>query len=239
MAVGTALAVVTVAVAVVAVAREMPGGSDDSATDTTTPRPSATASAPAAPPSQAPSQAPTPTPTPTRTPSPTPTPTPTSAPPSAQQPRFEHYTAPQGFSVSLPEGWEALSTRTQDDLAYRVVLGAKGDPRTLAVTFSTRVGDDPVAVWRDEVEPALKRAGGSYQRIGEIRARTYQGREAADLEWVATVDGTRLRTLGRGFLIGSGDGFSLRWTTPAGDWEDSANQQALDTILRTFRIPSD
>lgn len=239
MAVGTALAVVTVAVAVVAVAREMPGGSDDSATDTTTPRPSATASAPAAPPSQAPSQAPTPTPTPTRTPSPTPTPTPTSAPPSAQQPQFEHYTAPQGFSVSLPEGWEALSTRTQDDLAYRVVLGAKGDPRTLAVTFSTRVGDDPVAVWRDEVEPALKRAGGSYQRIGEIRARTYQGREAADLEWVATVDGTRLRTLGRGFLIGSGDGFSLRWTTPAGDWEDSANQQALDTILRTFRIPSD
>ncbi|MFI1727284.1 serine/threonine protein kinase [Streptomyces sp. NPDC020489] len=233
---GTALAAVTAAVVVVVVARELPGGSDDSATDTSTPRPSATASAPAAPPGQAPTPAPTPTPTPTPTPSPTSEPT--SASPTREQPRFQHYTSPQGFSVSLPEGWKALSTTAQDDLAYRVVLGAKGDPRTLAVTYSTRVGDDPVAVWRDDVEPALKREGGGYERIGEIRATTYQGREAADLEWLATVDGTRLHTLGRGFLIGSGRGFSLRWTTPAGDWEDPANQQALETVLRTFRIPS-
>ncbi|MEV7885469.1 serine/threonine protein kinase [Streptomyces sp. NPDC002817] len=234
---GTALAVVTVAVAVVAVARELPGGSDESATDAATPRPSASASAsvPAAQPSQAP--APTPTPTP-QSPTPTPTPTPTSASPAAPQPEFQHYTSPQGFSVSLPEGWEALSTTKQDDLAYRVVLGAEGDPRTLAVTYSTRVGDDPVAVWRDDVEPRLQQSG-DYQRIGEIRATTYQGREAADLEWLATVDGTSVHTLGRGFLLGSGQGFSLRWTTPASDWDDDANQQTLETILRTFRVPSD
>ncbi|MFD3837929.1 serine/threonine protein kinase [Streptomyces sp. NPDC058642] len=235
LAAGTALAVVTVAVAVVAVARELPGGSDDSATDAATPRPSASASAPAAQPSQAP--APTPT-AQSPTPAPTPTPTPTSAPPAAPQPQFRHYTSPLGFSVSLPEGWEALSTTKQDDLAYRVVLGAKGDPRTLAVTYSTRVGDDPVAVWRDDVEPRLQQSG-DYQRIGKIRATTYQGREAADLEWLATVDGTRVHTLGRGFLLGSGRGFSLRWTTPASDWDDDANQQTLDTILRTFRVPSD
>jgi hypothetical protein len=139
--------------------------------------------------------------------------------------------------VSLPEGWEALSTTKQDDLAYRVVLGAKGDPRTLAVTYSTRVGDDPVAVWRDDVEPRLQQSG-DYRRIGEIRATTYQGREAADLEWLDTVDGIRVHTLGRGFLLGSGQGFSLRWTTPASDWDD-ADQRTLDTILRTFRVPSD
>ncbi|MEU9916746.1 serine/threonine-protein kinase [Streptomyces sp. NPDC051001] len=237
MAAGTALAVVTVAVAVVAVARELPGGSDDSATDAATPRPSASASASV--PAAQPSQAPAPTPTAqSPTPTPTPTPTATSAPPAAPQPEFQHYASPQGFSVSLPEGWEALSTTKQDDLAYRVVLGAKGDPRTLAVTYSTRVGDDPVAVWRDDVEPRLQQSG-DYQRIGEIRARTYQGREAADLEWLATVDGTRVRTLGRGFLLGSGQGFSLRWTTPASDWDDDANQRTLDTILRTFRVPSD
>jgi serine/threonine protein kinase len=236
MAAGTALAVVTVAVAVVAVARELPGGSDDSATDATTPRPSATASPSALPSASASASAPAAQPSQAATP--TPTPTPTSASPTAQQPKFANYTSPQGFSVTLPAGWQALSTTKQDDLAYRVVLGAEGDPRTLAVTYSTRVGDDPVAVWRDDVEPGLIAAGG-YERIGEIRATTYQGREAADLEWLATVDGTRVHTLGRGFLIGSGQGFSLRWTTPAGDWEDAADQQALNTILRTFRIPSD
>jgi serine/threonine protein kinase len=236
MAAGTALAVVTVAVAVVAVARELPGGSDDSVTDAATPRPSASASAPASAsasasaPAAPPSQAPAPTPTATATP--------TSAAPSPQQPQFQRYTSPLGFSVDLPEGWEALSTTKQDDLAYRVVLGAQGDPRTLAVTYSSRVGDDPVAVWRDDVEPGLQQAGVSYRRIGEIRATTYQGREAADLEWLATVDGTRLHTLGRGFLIGSGRGFSLRWTTPDGVWQDAANQRTLDTVLRTFRFPS-
>ncbi|MEU6376051.1 serine/threonine-protein kinase [Streptomyces sp. NPDC046909] len=235
MAAGTALAVVTVAVAVVAVARELPGGSDDAATDAATPRPSASASAsvPGAQPSQAPAPIPTPTPTPTKPSAP-----PTSASPTVRQPEFQHYTSPQGFSVSLPKGWEALSTTKQDDLAYRVVLGAQGDPRTLAVTYSTRVGDDPVAVWRDEVEPGLKQTG-DYERVGEIRATTYQGYEAADLEWLSTVDGTRVHTLGRGVVIGEGRGFSLRWTTPDADWDDTANRQTLDTILRTFRVPSE
>jgi hypothetical protein len=59
------------------------------------------------------------------------------------------------------------------------------------------------------------------------------------MEWLATVDGTRVRTLGRGFLIGGGRGYSLRWTTPAADWDDAANQKALETILRTSEVPSD
>ncbi|MDN3024340.1 serine/threonine-protein kinase [Streptomyces sp. S.PB5] len=239
MVVGTALAVVTVAVAVVAVARELPGGSDDSAAGAATPGPSATAppSAPASAPASVSPSASAPAAPPRQAPAPTPTPTPTSASPTIRQPEFQKYVSPQGFSVSLPKGWKPLSTTKQDDLAYRVVLGREGDPRTLAVTFSTRVGDDPVAVWRDDVEPDLK-AAGDYVRIGEIRATTYQGREAADLEWLDTVEGTRVHTLGRGFLIGSGRGFSLRWTTPADDWDDAANQQALSTVLHTFRIPS-
>ncbi|KUN19964.1 serine/threonine protein kinase [Streptomyces antibioticus] len=236
MAVGTALAVVTVTAAVLAATGQLPTDSDNSAADAPPVRP--TASAPGGQPAQ-PSPKPTPTPTVSPTPTPTPTPTPeeTRASPSPT-PEFQHYTAPQGFSVSLPRGWEVLSTKTQDDLAYRVVLGAEGDPRTLAVTYSTRAGDDPVAVWRDDVEPSLGQYG-DYRRIGDIRATTYQGYKAADMEWLATVDGTRVQTLGRGFLIGGGRSFSLRWTTPAADWDDAANQKALETILRTFRVPSD
>ncbi|GCB53014.1 hypothetical protein SNL152K_10371 [Streptomyces sp. NL15-2K] len=101
------------------------------------------------------------------------------------------------------------------------------------------MGPDPVAVWRDDVEPGLKEESGDYRRIGDIRATTYQGREAADMEWLADVNGTRLRTFGRGFLIGEGRSFSLRWATPAQDWNDAANQEALDTFLSTFRQASD
>ncbi|WP_079085649.1 protein kinase domain-containing protein [Streptomyces dysideae] len=242
MVAGTALAVVTIAGAVLA-ATTRPDDSGD-ATAGTEPRPTVSASKPA----------PTPTPTPTPTPSPTSpspsptatptTPTPTSTPsPPAKDPDalpdgFRRYTSPEGFSVALPQGWRPLSTTRMSDLAYRVVFGAADDPRTLAVTYSERLGPDPVAVWRDDVEPGLKKAGG-FRRIGEIRATTYQGYEAADMEWTAEGDGTRVRTFGRGFLIGEHRGYSLRWTTPAGDWEDRDNQQALDVFLRTFREPSD
>jgi hypothetical protein len=153
-------------------------------------------------------------------------------------PGFRTYRAPEGFSLALPAGWKPLDTDRQGDLRYRVTFGATGDDRTLAVTYSKRVGPDPVAVWRDEVEPNLERSG-DYRRIGEIRATTYQGREAADMEWTADVDGTRVRTFGRGFLLGEGRSFSLRWTTPDDDWEDKANQEALRTFLKTFRPGSD
>jgi hypothetical protein len=144
------------------------------------------------------------------------------------------FQAPEGFSVALPEHWTRLDTTRAGDLAYRVTFGAEGDPRTLAVTYSERVGPDPVAVWRDDVEPGLRQADG-FARIGEIEATTYQGYEAADMEWAVDVDGTRVRTFGRGFLLGGNRGFSLRWTTPAADWDATANSRALSAVLKTFR----
>ncbi|MBK3645157.1 serine/threonine protein kinase, partial [Streptomyces sp. MBT33] len=156
---------------------------------------------------------------------------------TAPQQVFHRYTAPEGFSVDLPSGWKRTGTKRVGDLSYRVTFGAKGDPRSLAVTYSTVLGPDPVAVWRDDVEPELQKQGG-YQRIGAIEATTYQGHKAADMEWYTEVDGVRTRTFGRGFLLGGGRGFSLRWTTPADDFDDTADQQALKTFLATFRVLS-
>ena len=127
-----------------------------------------------------------------------------------------------------------LGTSRVPGRAYRVVFGAAGDPRTLAVTRSSRVGADPVAVWRDDVEPGPARRAG-HRRIGEIRATTYRGREAAGMEWVVRDDGARVRTFGHGYLLGGGRGFLLRRTTPAGDWDDRANERALAAFLATFR----
>nr|WSZ19979.1 protein kinase [Streptomyces canus] len=241
---GTALAVVTVAAAVLTVTKALPGS--DSATTGEAPAPSASASASApAPPPPAPSPSVTapgsrtdesvePPATPTPTPSRTASPTAGTGLPSG----YSEYHSPEGFSIALPKGWKPLETQRQAGLAYRVTFGASGDPRTLAVTYSKAVGTDAVAVWRDDVEPGLEDNPG-YQRIGDINATTYQGREAADMQWIEEVDGTRVRTFGRGFLIGGGRGYSLRWTTPAADWDDNANQVALDTFLSTLRVPSD
>ncbi|MDH6572509.1 serine/threonine protein kinase [Streptomyces sp. SAI-117] len=242
---GTALAVVTVAAAVLTVTKVLPGGDSGTTGEAAAPSASASAATPAPVPpapspsvtapgnrtdqSSAPPASPTPTPSPSRTAGPT---AGTGLPAG-----YRTYHSPEGFSLALPEGWKPLETSRQDDLAYRVVFGASGDPRTLAVTYSEAVGTDPVAVWRDTVEPGLADDPG-YDRLGDIRATTYQGREAADMQWVEDVDGTRVRTFGRGFLIGGGRGYSLRFSAPAADWNDDANQEALDTFLSTFRVPS-
>jgi hypothetical protein len=131
-----------------------------------------------------------------------------------------------------------VATSRASDVAYRVFFGAEGDDRRLAITYSEALGPDPVAVWRDDVQPDLEERSG-FQRIGDIEATTYQGYRAADMEWVSDKDGTRLRTFGRGFLIDDHRGYSLRWTTPEEDWDDAANRKALDTFLRTFRVPGD
>ena len=229
MLLGTALAVVTVAVAVLAATRGLPGAGGESAAGA----PPASASAGTGATGGAPDEPGGPGTAPPSAAA-TPAPSPSPSDPEGLPPGYRTYHAPEGFSVALPGGWERLHTSRTPGPAYRVTFGAGGDPRTLAVTYSERVGTDAVAVWRDTVEPGLQRSGG-YRRIGGIRAVTYQGREAADMEWYAVAGGDRVRTFGRGFLLGGGRGFSLRWTTPAAGWEEPGGREALGVLLRTFR----
>ncbi|KUN89423.1 serine/threonine protein kinase [Streptomyces bungoensis] len=227
----TAGTVLAVAAAVLAATHHLPGTSPSAAAPS---RPAVTATPPAGPSgSQAPGAGPSPgTGRPTATAGHSPSAGATTALPAG----YHRYTAPEGFSLALPDGWRRLATSRVRDVAYRVTFGTDGASPTLAVTSSSRVGPDPVAVWRDDVEPELERLPG-YHRIGGVRATTYQGYEAADLEWLSGTGDLRVHTLGRGFLTGGGHGFSLRFTTPAGAWDDPANRLALRTFLRTFRPP--
>ncbi|MGW0584387.1 serine/threonine protein kinase, partial [Streptomyces sp. NPDC002920] len=241
MAAGTALAVVTVAVAALAVTHQLPG-TEEAASDGAQALPSVSAAPSGEDAGDTDGRAtPTAGASATITAEATPSASP-SAPPAASSPPastdalpdgYRVYRAPEGFSVALPKGWKRLDT-DKADLAYRVTFGAEGDPRTLAVTYSESAGSDPVAVWRDDVLPGLKERDG-FRQIGKIEATTYQGYKAADMEWVEEADGTKVRTFGRGFLLGGHRSFSLRWTTPDAAWDKSANRLALDTVLRTFR----
>ncbi|MER5978267.1 serine/threonine-protein kinase [Streptomyces sp. NPDC001857] len=245
---GAALAVVAVAVAALAATGRLPGTDDSSSTDAQS-APSAppsapggdggggtSAPAPAPPvPSTPATSAPASPPAASRAPSPSPSPKPTATRTTDALPAgFRVYRAPEGFSVALPGNFKRVDTTRSSDLAYRVTFGAAGDPRTLAVTYSEVLGPDPVAVWRETVEPGLRKTDG-FRRIGDIEATTYQGYKAADMEWVMNVYGKQVRVFGRGFLIGDHRGFSLRWTTPAADWDEAENEQALAAFLKTFR----
>ncbi|MGW0949316.1 serine/threonine protein kinase [Streptomyces sp. NPDC002623] len=238
MAAGTALAVVTVAVAALAVTHQLPGTEETSASGAQS-TPSAPATAPAEDSAERGTATALPTPTPTAPSGSSPS-APASASPSPSASAgglpagYRVYRASEGFSVALPKGWKRLETANGADNSYRVTFGAAGDPRTLAVTYSESAGPDPVAVWRDDVEPNLKKDAG-FQRIGAIAPTTYLGYKAADMEWLVDADGTQVRTFGRGFLLGGHRSFSLRWTTPVADWDDAASEEALDTFLATFR----
>lgn len=117
-----------------------------------TPSPTPSASPSSTVPQQAPSTSPSPSPSSSASASPSPSRTVTEDPPAG----FFRYTAPQGFSVELPKGWQPVRTENSADGSYRVTLGASGDPRTLVVTYSTRLTSDPVAVWR-EVDTSARR----------------------------------------------------------------------------------
>ena len=211
---GTALAVVTVAAAVLAVTKPLPGtatGSDDrrgarpvrsaSAVRARRPprrrRPSPSAPRPAAAPTQlarAHAVAPTPTPTPTH-----------GLPHRGHGPaaRIQRLPLPRGLLRRPARGLEAAGAPSAR--ATWRTASPSAPPATRARSPSptaSRVGTDPVAVWRDDVEPGLEDRRTASSGSATIRATTYQGHKAADMQWIEDVDGTRVRTFGRGFLIG-------------------------------------
>ncbi|MFE9097305.1 serine/threonine protein kinase [Streptomyces sp. NPDC007264] len=230
--VGAGLVVAASSVAVL-VAAGHPFGNDTSAVGA---EPSRSGTPSAAGPSGAGTARATPPPRPGDTATASPSASPSA--PKERAPLFRRHVAPQGFSIDLPQGWKPVTTDTAGEGTYRVTFGASGDPRTLAVTYSAGLGPDPVGVWK-ALEPALDGTYAGYERVGDIRAVTYQGHQGADMEWLSTVDGVRVRTFGRGFLVGDRHGYSLRWTTPAADAQSPANRQALAEFLRSFRTPTD
>ena len=161
-------------------------------------------------------------------------PSPTESAGENAPPATKRYDAPEGFSVQLPSDWRRVKDSGRPDNAFSVTFGASGDPRALRITFGRVLSSDPVAVWRD-AEPQLRRLNPGFDRIGDIQRVDDPDGRAADLEWFADGDPDRTRTLARALLVDTDLGYSIRWTTPADEWNTPANQQALNTFLTSFR----
>ncbi|MEV0938059.1 serine/threonine-protein kinase [Streptomyces phaeochromogenes] len=161
-------------------------------------------------------------------------PSPTASASKTAPPATKRYDAPEGFSVQLPSDWRRIKDSGRPDNAFSVTFGATGDPRALRITFGRVPSSDPVTVWRN-FEPQLRSLTPGFDRIGDIRRVDGSDGQAADLEWFADGDPDRTRTLARALLVDTDLGYSIRWTTPADDWNTPANQQALNTFLTSFR----
>ncbi|MGW2325341.1 protein kinase domain-containing protein [Streptomyces sp. NPDC001700] len=242
LALALATLVLGTAVSVVALASTSGlGGGDDRAADPSPSAPPAGGAAPSLPRETPPPSAPD-TPRPPGSSAPEQPPPSSSAPPAGggggaypgpddpPPPGYYRYTSETGgFSIDLPKGWKQVKSGSR----FHIKFAAEGDPRNLVVTFGKGPEEDPVEGWRRLI-PTIEKIYPGFQRIDDIRPVDYRDWKAADMEWSTAVGQDRLRTFGRGFLVGGGRGFSIRWTTPAHDWNAKENKQALGIFLSSF-----
>ncbi|MFI9153872.1 protein kinase [Streptomyces sp. NPDC053367] len=131
----------------------------------------------------------------------------------------------QGYSIGLPTGWKFQTASSSGDR----FTGPRG--QKLLIGWTSTPKDDPVADWRDQ-ERSMVRS--QYQRI-RIQAVDYRGWDTADWEFTYTEDGTRYRTVDRGFVVNDHQGYALMYTAKAADWRGDLRRDTWRTLARTFQ----
>ncbi|MFF7792030.1 protein kinase [Streptomyces sp. NPDC007991] len=134
----------------------------------------------------------------------------------------------QGYSIGLPKGWKYRSTGAAGDR----FTGPDGQKLLIAWT-STPKGD-PVADWKNQ-ERYMVRA--QYKKI-RIEQVDYRDWNTADWEFTYVENGTRYRTIDRGFVVDDRQGYALMYTAKAADWGGDLRRQAWRTLTRTFEPKS-
>jgi hypothetical protein len=142
--------------------------------------------------------------------------------------RTETYKSGQGFSIGLPDGWTYRSTGA----AGARFSGPEG--QRLLVGWTTTPKTDPVADWKNQ-ERYMVRA--QYERI-RIEAVDYRGWNAADWEFTYVESGTKYRSIDRGFVVDSRQGYALMYTAKASKWGGELRKDTWRTFTKTFKPKS-
>ncbi|MEV5431423.1 serine/threonine-protein kinase [Streptomyces sp. NPDC052701] len=138
------------------------------------------------------------------------------------------YRSGQGYTIGLPEGWKYQSS----DAAGDRFTGPDG--QKLLVAWTSTPKGDPVADWKNQ-ERAMRRP--QYQRI-RIEEVDYRGWKTADWEFTYVQNGTRYRTIDRGFVVNDRLGHALMYTAKAADWGSELRKDTWRTLTRTFEPKS-
>ncbi|MEU3556011.1 serine/threonine-protein kinase [Streptomyces fragilis] len=143
--------------------------------------------------------------------------------------RTTTYRSAQGYTVGLPSGWRYRSTSPAGDRF------AGPDGQQLLIGWTSTPKDDAVADWK-QLEKSMVRD--QYRRI-RIEGVDYRGWEAADWEFTyVDGNGTKQRTVDRGFVPSPTQGYALMYTTPAADWDGELRKKTWATLTSTFKPKS-
>ncbi|MES4888311.1 serine/threonine-protein kinase [Streptomyces sp. NPDC096012] len=131
----------------------------------------------------------------------------------------------QGYSIGLPAGWSYTSSGRAGDRytgpdGQRLLVGWTGSPK-----------DDPVADWKNQ-EHAMVRP--QYRKI-RIEKVDYRGWNTADWEFTYVDGGTQYRSIDRGFVVNSHQGYGLMYTAKAAKWDSGLREDTWKTLTSSFK----
>ncbi|WP_328977864.1 serine/threonine-protein kinase [Streptomyces canus] len=134
----------------------------------------------------------------------------------------------QGYSIGLPKGWKFQTSGSAGDR----FTGPDG--QKLLVAWTTTPKGDPVADWENQ-EQSMRRSQYTKIRIEKVG---YQGWNAADWEFTYVENGTKYRTIDRGFVVNGHLGYALMYTAKAANWGTELRKDTWHTLARTFEPKS-
>ncbi len=135
------------------------------------------------------------------------------------------YKSSQRFSIGLPKGWKYRST------------GATGARFTgpgrqkLLVAWTTTPRGDPVADWKNQERYMVR---SQYRKI-RIEEVSFRGWKTADWEFTYVERGMKYRTIDRGFVVNSRQGYALMYTAKASEWGSELRRDTWRTFTKTFQ----
>ncbi|MET9787276.1 serine/threonine-protein kinase [Streptomyces canus] len=134
----------------------------------------------------------------------------------------------QGYSIGLPAGWKFQTSGSAGDR----FTGPDG--QKLLVAWTTTPKGDPVADWENQ-EQSMRRSQYTKIRIEKVG---YRGWNAADWEFTYVENGTKYRTIDRGFVVNGHLGYALMYTAKAANWGTELRKDTWHTLARTFEPKS-
>ncbi|TCR25095.1 serine/threonine-protein kinase [Streptomyces sp. BK205] len=138
------------------------------------------------------------------------------------------YKGSQGYSIGLPEGWSFQTSGSAGDR----FTGPDG--QKLLVAWTSTPKGDPVADWENQ-ERSMVRAQYTKIRIAKV---SYRGWNTADWEFTYVENGTKYRTIDRGFVVNGHLGYALMYTAKAANWGTELREDTWQTLARTFEPKS-
>ncbi|MEU9344788.1 serine/threonine-protein kinase [Streptomyces sp. NPDC048278] len=143
---------------------------------------------------------------------------------SGSAPVVRTYKGDQGYSIGLPKGWKFQTSSSAGDR----FTGPDGQKLLIAWTSTPK--DDPVADWKNQERYMVR---SQYQKI-RIAEVDYRGWNTADWEFTYVDGGTEYRTVDRGFVVSSQQGYALMYTAKADDWSSELRKDTWKTLTGSF-----